>query len=202
MERAQFLVCKYHGLKGLCTTEDALKTQSTRPSTLKHFWPGTLLGAAVMVALAVALAPACGGSDSEDPWTASAVAPSAGASAGAAAAPPTPGQANYVTHCAACHGVSGEGQPNWFQPGADGLLPAPPHDSSGHTWHHGDGYLFRVTKRGGQAFMMPGQTSAMPGFDMAMSDQEIIDVLEYIKRFWGPDEREFQRSASAGDPYP
>ena len=172
---------------------------------VKRSLPGALMALAAMVALAAVLAPACGGSDSEDPWTAGAVAPSAGTSAGAAAASPTPshpGQANYVTHCAACHGVSGEGQPNWFQPGPDGLLPAPPHDSSGHTWHHGDGYLFRVTKRGGQAFMMPGQTSAMPGFDIEMTDQEIVDVLEYIKRFWGPDEREFQRSASAEDPYP
>ncbi|MDE2802913.1 MAG: cytochrome c, partial [Chloroflexota bacterium] len=120
----------------------------------------------------------------------------------ATATPAHPGQANYVTHCAACHGVSGEGQPNWFQPGPDGLLPAPPHDNYGHTWHHGDGYLFRVTKRGGAAFMMPGQQSNMPGFDVQMTDQEIIDVLEYIKGFWGKDEREFQASASAGDPYP
>ena len=113
-----------------------------------------------------------------------------------------PGQANYATHCASCHGVGGEGQPNWFQPGPDGLLPAPPHDDSGHTWHHGDGYLFRVTKRGGAAFMMPGQPSGMPGFDTAMTDREIIEVLEYIKGFWGEDEREFQASASLRDPYP
>lgn len=166
---------------------------------------GVVAALTAMVALAAALAPACGGSDGEDPWTAGAVAATPRAATGnvaATATPAHPGQANYVTHCAACHGLSGEGQANWFQPGPDGLLPAPPHDSSGHTWHHGDGYLFRVTKRGGQAFMMPGQTSAMPGFDMVMTDQEIVDVLEYIKRFWGPDEREFQRSASMGDPYP
>ncbi|MDE2969946.1 MAG: cytochrome c, partial [Chloroflexota bacterium] len=83
-----------------------------------------------------------------------------------------------------------------------GLLPAPPHDNYGHTWHHGDGYLFRVTKRGGAAFMMPGQQSNMPGFDVQMTDQEIIDVIEYIMGFWGAHVREFQASASAGDPYP
>ena len=67
----------------------------------------------------------------------------------ATATPAAPGQVNYVTHCSACHGVSGEGQPNWLIPGPDGTLLAPPHDNTGHTWHHGDGYLFAVTKRGG-----------------------------------------------------
>ena len=42
----------------------------------------------------------------------------------------------------------------------------------------------------------------MPGFDLEMTDAEIVEVLEYIKGFWGADEREFQRSASVGDPYP
>ena len=50
--------------------------------------------------------------------------------------------------------------------------------------------------------MMPGQPSGMPGFDAAMTDAEIVEVIEYIKGFWGADERGFQRSASAGDPYP
>ena len=177
--------------------ENPLKTQSTRPSQWKRNRPRALLAVAVMVALMAVWAQACGGSDGGG-----AASGSGAAATSAPAAPAHPGQANYVTHCAACHGVSGEGQPNWFQPGPDGLLPAPPHDNSGHTWHHGDGHLFRVTKRGGQAFMMPGQTSNMPGFDTAMTDREIIEVLEYIKGFWGADEREFQRSASLGDPYP
>lgn len=178
--------------------------------------------AAVLAAFAFAAAalPACGGGDTAPAsWSAesaqSGAAGVAGAATGSAgsasgggvvfeptATPRPPGQANYVTHCASCHGVSGEGQANWFQPGPDGVLPAPPHDSSGHTWHHGDGYLFLVTKRGGSAFMMPGQASGMPGFDMEMTDGEIVEVLEYIKGFWGQDEREFQASASAGDPYP
>lgn len=169
---------------------------STPATPWSHLAPYLMVGMIALLALG-----ACG-SDSEDPWTASAVAPTAGASAGAAATPSHPGQQNYVTHCAACHGVNGEGQPNWIIPGPDGLLPAPPHDNTGHTWHHGDGYLFQVTKRGGLAFVMPGQPSAMPGFDLQMTDREIVDVLEYIKRFWGEDEREFQATASQGDPYP
>ena len=118
------------------------------------------------------------------------------------AQPEHPGQQNYLTHCASCHGMRGEGQPNWLIPGPDGLLLAPPHDNNGHTWHHGDGYLFQVTKRGGAAFVMPGQPSGMPGFDVQLTDREIVEVLEYIKGFWGSDERAFQASASRGDPYP
>ncbi len=159
------------------------------------------LVAVIMVgALALLAQAAC----DREPASTGAVGPTPRAATTAAASPTPahPGQANYVTHCAACHGVSGEGQPNWFARGPDGQQPAPPHDNSGHTWHHGDGYLFQVTKRGGLTFAMPGQLSGMPGFDMEMTDAEIVEVLEYIKGFWGADEREFQRSASVGDPYP
>ena len=57
------------------------------------------------------------------------------------------GQRVYAAQCAACHGAGLEGQPNWRERGPDGRLPAPPHDASGHTWHHPDELLFRITKR-------------------------------------------------------
>src|SRR5690606_30865838 len=56
------------------------------------------------------------------------------------------GQKVYAAQCAACHGARLEGQPNWRVRGPDGRLPAPPHDASGHTWHHPDELLFRITK--------------------------------------------------------
>ena len=58
------------------------------------------------------------------------------------------GAAIYAKHCAACHGARLEGQPEWRTRGADGLLPAPLHDASGHTWHHPDETLFRIIKFG------------------------------------------------------
>ena len=140
------------------------------------------------MALAALAATACGGDASPSP--------------GGATVADHPGRQPYVTYCASCHGVAGEGQPNWAFPGADGLLPAPPHDNTGHTWHHGDGYLFRVTKQGGAAFTLPGGVSGMPGFDAQLTDAEIRDVIVYIKGFWGEDERAFQASASRGDPFP
>ena len=49
----------------------------------------------------------------------------------------------YADQGGACHGANLEGQPNWRQRRADGLLPAPPHDETGHTWHH----LTRISSR-------------------------------------------------------
>ena len=98
------------------------------------------------------------------------------------------GKGNYATHCASCHGVNLEGQPNWQERGADGKLPAPPHDASGHTWHHPGGMLFAITKFG--STRITGQPSEMPGFSGVMSDEEIIGVLSYIKSTWPPEIRE------------
>ena len=58
------------------------------------------------------------------------------------------GAAVYVEHCASCHGERLEGEPNWRRRKADGTLPAPPHDATGHTWHHSDDLLFRLTRDG------------------------------------------------------
>ena len=54
----------------------------------------------------------------------------------------------YAENCASCHGIALEGQANWRQRDADGYLLAPPHDETGHTWHHSDTYLFLMTKYG------------------------------------------------------
>lgn len=97
----------------------------------------------------------------------------------------------YRTHCAACHGARLEGQANWRDAGADGLLPAPPHDASGHTWHHPDELLVRITKYGvARAAGLPDHRSAMPAFEGVLSDEEIIAVLSWIKAQWPPELRE------------
>lgn len=45
----------------------------------------------------------------------------------------TLGKTVYAANCAACHGVNLEGQANWREWLANGRLPAPPHDKTGHT---------------------------------------------------------------------
>ncbi len=91
----------------------------------------------------------------------------------------------YTESCAACHGANLEGQANWQSPGADGLLPAPPHNESGHTWHHTDKVLFDLTKTGLAKFIDDDTYKTnMPIFDGVLSDQEIIAVLSYVKSTW------------------
>jgi len=90
----------------------------------------------------------------------------------------------YADNCAACHGTNLEGQANWRQRGPDGRLPAPPHDVSGHTWHHPDAQLFQLTKYGPAALAGGSYQSDMPPYEGVLSDAEIWAVLSYIKSRW------------------
>lgn len=95
------------------------------------------------------------------------------------------GRQIYAAQCAGCHGADLEGQPDWQQPGPDGLMPAPPHDETGHTWHHPDRVLFTITKHGvGAAVGRPDHRSAMPAYAGILSDAEIVAALSYIKSRW------------------
>lgn len=94
------------------------------------------------------------------------------------------GEQVYNAQCAACHGVELQGQPNWREQLPTGGLPAPPHDESGHTWHHEDQVLFDYTKLGGQALVGQSFKSNMPGFGEVLSDLEIRAVLSFIKSNW------------------
>jgi mono/diheme cytochrome c family protein len=113
------------------------------------------------------------------------------------------GQILYTNNCASCHGAKLEGQPNWQSPNSDGILPAPPHDATGHTWHHDNELLFEYTKLGGKgALAARGITdfnSGMPAFDGVVSDEDIWDILAFIKSTWP--EREQDAQASRNPPH-
>ena len=97
----------------------------------------------------------------------------------------------YATACASCHGADLAGQPNWRSRNADGRLPAPPHDESGHTWHHDATALFQLTKVGvAEMIGDPDYASDMPAFSDTLTDEEIVAVLSYIKSTWPADIRE------------
>lgn len=93
------------------------------------------------------------------------------------------GRTVYEQECARCHGMSGEGQPDWQTTNADGSRPAPPHDSTGHTWHHADAQLLMTIDQG---------RGAMPAFGATLTTAEQEAVLLYLKTFWGPREQEAQ----------
>ena len=102
------------------------------------------------------------------------------------------GEAVYAENCASCHGANLEGQtPDWRVPGPDGRLPAPPHDETGHTWHHDGDTLFRLTKHGLSELLGPDSTyeSAMPAYEGVLTDEEILAVLSFIKSTWPADVR-------------
>jgi mono/diheme cytochrome c family protein len=95
------------------------------------------------------------------------------------------GKALYAQHCAACHGAKLEGQPDWRARLPSGRMPAPPHDDSGHTWHHADEVLFGITKNGLVPPYAPaGYQSDMPAFAGTLSDAQIRAVLAYIASHW------------------
>jgi mono/diheme cytochrome c family protein len=123
------------------------------------------------------------------------------ARAQAPTAPPTPqadpdnaeqvalGQRVYLSFCAGCHGAELEGQPNWKKRLPLGNFPAPPHDKTGHTWHHADQWLFEIVKYGGRYHAPARYRSAMPAYQDMLSDTEIWAVLAFIKSHWPADIR-------------
>ena len=98
------------------------------------------------------------------------------------------GAALYAESCASCHGAKLEGQPDWRAPGEDGVLPAPPHDVTGHTWHHDTPLLLEYTLKGGQAALeargVTGFKSGMPAFEETLTEDEVLDILAFIRSTW------------------
>lgn len=125
------------------------------------------------------------------PWLADRIA-----GGGVSAATVALGKTIYVGHCASCHGANLEGQPDWKSPLPARRMPAPPLDASGHTWHHPDGALFRITREGPAAVVGGGYRSDMPGFGNVLADEEIRAVLAFIKSTWPERERTYQAKMS------
>jgi mono/diheme cytochrome c family protein len=113
------------------------------------------------------------------------------------------GAALYAEHCALCHGAALEGAPDWQSPGPDGIYPAPPHDATGHTWHHGDALLFDYVRRGGAAVLadagVAGFNSGMPAFGDTLDDDDIRAVIDYIKSTWPEPIRAIQRDRTQAE---
>lgn len=93
----------------------------------------------------------------------------------------------YDQYCAACHQSDLSGDRDWKKPNTDGSLRSPPHDSSGHTWHHSDQLLLALIRDGSGL-----EESPMPAYGETLTDHEIASVVEFFKSTWGVEERSFQ----------
>lgn len=109
------------------------------------------------------------------------------------------GQRVYANHCAECHGENGEGQfPDApMQPDDTGRIGAPPHNSHGHTWHHGDGLLVRYVIEGGLGD--PSRFYPMPALGDVLTQEEVTAVIAYIKTLWSPEEQAVQRERTRAE---
>ena len=92
------------------------------------------------------------------------------------------GRPLFLENCASCHGEPGVSAPPLSQ--------APPHDDSGHTWHHADRLLFQwVLDR-------PPLATVMPAFRGTLSEGQVLSILAYIKSTWPEDIQQWQREGS------
>ena len=94
------------------------------------------------------------------------------------------GRLIYAQRCSSCHGKRLQGQPLWQLQDEYSGRRAPAHDESGHTWEHSDEDLFHITRYGRFGAMPPNIPSYMPAFDGVLNDEQILDVIAFIKARW------------------
>lgn len=146
-------------------------SSNDRPRTAVPRWLGFVLGVGV-VAVVVGV------------WLASASAPSWGTLLSTALRERR-GQELYNANCASCHGGPTGGRIDDYPP---------PHNANGHTWHHPDCALVRVTRDGssGTPEYAPPGAIPMQGFKDRLSPADIDAVIAFIKTMWTPAQRQAQ----------
>jgi len=169
---AIFGVHRQGALSGLARRAEQTKvgqSDKTRPQRRLGF----LIGSGV-VAVTAAL------------WLVSASLPGWAASV-SAALQERRGQEVYNASCASCHGGPTGGRIDDYPP---------PHNANGHTWHHPDCALVRVTRDGssGAPEYAPPGAIPMQGFKDKLSPADIAAVIAFIKTMWTPAQRQAQAS--------
>jgi len=89
----------------------------------------------------------------------------------------TPGERLYVQHCAACHGHDGKGHAPYLPPIAGNPTMVDDNAVS----------LINVTLNGSMRIVLQGMPDAyrMPQFRVLLNDQEVADILTFMRRGWG-----------------
>jgi len=89
------------------------------------------------------------------------------------------GRELYMEKCVLCHGGQGEGW-DWTKKVAKPPVPVP--DLAKSAPQRSDQFLFDVVKGGGEGV---GQTRFMPPFGFQLSDQEVWDLVAYMRSLGG-----------------
>jgi len=89
----------------------------------------------------------------------------------------SPGAHTYVTRCASCHGLDGQGQLEWMPPLAGATSALAKENAS----------AINITLNGSQRIVAAGIPDAyrMPAFRDQLSDREIAQVLTFVRSTWG-----------------
>jgi mono/diheme cytochrome c family protein len=87
------------------------------------------------------------------------------------------GEAIYVDSCSACHAMNGKGSPYLF----------PSLAQSSNVQSKDPASLIRIVLRGARSVATKEEPTApgMPSYSWQLSDQEVADVLTYIRNSWG-----------------
>lgn len=90
------------------------------------------------------------------------------------------GKAKYESLCAGCHGKTGKGD----GPAAASLNPKPQDHSDGKIMNSlSDQYLSDIIKNGGAGMK---KSPLMPAWGKTLKDQEVADVIAYIRSLANP----------------
>lgn len=81
----------------------------------------------------------------------------------------------YQHHCASCHGIHGQGGPDWPRPTADGAYPPPPLNGTGHAWHHPLKDLYATIMRG---------QGKMPAWEGKLERAEVLAIIAWFQSQW------------------
>lgn len=129
------------------------------------------------------------------------VAGAGGAAPAADSDPVTAGRAIYEQYCASCHGANGQGAANWQERDAQGELPPPAHDATGHTWRHSDAALYAMVSKGWRDPFNKTKRLTMPAFGEVLSPEQIRAATDYLKTLWTDEQRAFQVDESREQPF-